>query len=65
MFYRCHCLPFNIEKRTQKFAVPSEQRSKLSYFLSYFCDEEREFTASSELIHGFSSMFLRLLGHDN
>ena len=54
IFYLCHCLPFNIEKRSQKFAVPSEMLSKLSYFL-------REFTASSELIHGFSSMFLRLL----
>ena len=37
------------------------QRSKLSYFLSYFCAEEKKFPASSELIHEFSSMSSRLL----
>ena len=37
------------------------QRPKLSYFLSHFLDEEKKIPASSELIHGFSSMFSRLL----
>ena len=53
--------PLPLMRQLERLSIPSEQRSKLSYFLSCFCDKVREFPASSELIHGFSYMFPRLL----
>ena len=40
-----------------RFSLSSEQRSRLDYFLSYFCDEERKFTASSAWFMGFLPCF--------
>ena len=54
--------PLPLRRQLKRLSMPSEQRSKLKVFSTLFLWwKEREFTASSELFHGFSSMFPWLL----